>query len=49
MVLRGMDLMSTLSICVFPFLPFDALKIILAAFLSDRLAKPLEKVTEGKR
>ena len=49
MVLRGMDLMSTLSICVFPFLPFDALKIILAAFLSDRLAKPLEKMTEGKR
>ena len=43
MVIRGTDLMSTLSICVFPFLPFDALKILLAAFLSDRLEKPLEK------
>lgn len=44
MVLRGLDLMSTLSVCVFPFLPFDALKIVLAAFLSDRLKKPLEKI-----
>ena len=49
MVIRGMDLMSTLSICVFPFLPFDAVKIILAAFLSGRLEKPLEKITESGR
>lgn len=49
MVIRGMDLMSTLSICVFPFLPFDAVKIILAAFLPGRLEKPLEKITESGR
>ena len=47
MILRGMDLMSTLSVCVFPFLPFDALKIVLAAFLSQRLEQPLEKAMEA--
>ncbi|MBR1686356.1 MAG: biotin transporter BioY, partial [Clostridia bacterium] len=43
MVTKGTDLMTSLSLCVLPFLPFDAVKILLAAFLSLRLEKPLQK------
>ncbi len=43
MVLRGVDLQTCLSICVWPFIPFDALKIALAVFLSSRLEKPLAR------
>ena len=41
MVLTGMNLMTSLTYCVLPFLPGDAVKIALAAFLSLRLRKPL--------
>ena len=43
MVLRGTDLLSTLSVCVFPFLPFDAVKIVLATAVGRRLRKPLAR------
>ena len=43
MVTKGTDLMTSLSLCVLPFLPFDAVKILLAALLSLRLEKPLQK------
>lgn len=36
-VSAGQALLSALSVCVLPFLPFDAGKIALAAFLSRRL------------
>ena len=41
MVVTGMNLMTSLTYCVFPFLPGDAVKIILAALLALRLRKPL--------
>lgn len=37
MVLTGMDLVTSLSFCVIPFLPGDAVKIILASALSVKL------------
>ena len=41
MVVTGMNLVTSLTYCVFPFLPGDAVKIILAALLALRLRKPL--------
>lgn len=41
MVLTGMNLVTSLSYCVIPFLPGDAVKILLAAVLSLRLQKPM--------
>ncbi len=41
MVTKHTGLLPSLSLCVFPFLPFDAVKIALAALLSVRLQKPL--------
>ena len=40
MVLTGTDLMGSLVACVFPFLPGDAVKIVLAVILIRRL-KPV--------
>ena len=40
-VLTGMNLATSMSYCVIPFLPGDAVKILLAAFLALRLRKPL--------
>lgn len=37
----GNSLAASLSLCVFPFLPGDAVKILLAAFLTPRLKKAL--------
>ncbi len=44
MVLTGNGLWASLTICVFPFLLGDAVKILLAAFLAGRLEKPLRRV-----
>ena len=41
MVLTGMNLATSMGYCVIPFLPGDAVKILLAAFLALRLRKPL--------
>lgn len=41
MVITGMNLVTSLTYCVIPFLPGDAVKIILAALLALRLQKPL--------
>lgn len=43
MVLSGNGLWVSLSYCVLPFLPGDALKILLAALLTRRLQKVLQK------
>ena len=42
MVITGMSLQLSLTYCVLPFLPGDAVKIALAAFLALRLQKPLQ-------
>lgn len=42
MVITGMNLHLSLTYCVLPFLPGDAVKIALAAFLALRLRKPLQ-------
>ena len=41
MLTAGVSLRGALSICVLPFIPGDILKIVLAAYLSLRLQKPL--------
>ena len=41
MVLSGNSLWVSLSYCVLPFLPGDALKILLAALLTGRLKKAM--------
>ncbi len=43
MLTKHTDLMTSLNLCVLPFLPFDAVKIALAAFLSTRLYGPMKK------
>ena len=43
-ILTGRTLWESLGLCVIPYLPGDAVKIALAAFLSTRLYKPLSKV-----
>ena len=47
MVSRHVGLMAALTTCVMPFLPFDAIKIALAAFLSQRLYEPLKRIVRG--
>ena len=42
MVITGMSLQLSLTYCVLPFLPGDAVKIALATFLALRLRKPLQ-------
>ena len=44
MVSRQVALMSALSVCVLPFLPFDAVKIALAALLAGRLKPVLARL-----
>ena len=41
MILTGMNLATSLSYCVFPFLPGDAVKIALAALMAVRLQRPM--------
>lgn len=41
MAVTGLNLATSMSYCVIPFLPGDAVKILLAAFLALRLRKPL--------
>ena len=45
MVISGLNLATSLSYCVLPFLPGDAVKILLAAFLALRLRKPLQAMS----
>ena len=45
MVISGLNLATSLSYCVLPFLPGDAVKILLAAFLALRLRKPLQALS----
>ena len=42
MYLSGRTLSESLSLCVIPFLPGDAAKIVLAAFLTPRLRKAMK-------
>ena len=44
MVLTGMGLMTSLSYCVFPFLPGDAVKIALAALMAVKLKRPMRAI-----
>lgn len=44
MVLRHTGLVESLSLCVFPFLPFDAVKIYLAWLLARYLRAPLRSI-----
>ena len=44
MLLTGTDLSGTLAVCVLPFLPGDALKVLLAAALARRMEKPLRSM-----
>lgn len=44
MALTRSPLWLSLTYCVFPFLPGDAVKIALAVLLAGRLAKPLRRV-----
>jgi len=44
MALTRMNLATSLSYCVIPFLPGDAVKIVLAAVLSLRLREPLSRL-----
>lgn len=45
MLLTHLPLAASLSYCVLPFLPGDAIKIVLAAFLALRLRKPLSSLS----
>ena len=45
MVISGLNLATSLSYCVLPFLPGDTVKILLAAFLALRLRKPLQALS----
>ena len=42
MAISGLDLVKSLGYCVVPFLPGDAVKILLAAFLALRLRRPMQ-------
>ncbi len=44
MLTKGTGLMASLSACVFPFLPGDALKIALAVMLAQRLHGPMQQM-----
>ena len=45
MAISGLNLATSLSYCVLPFLPGDAVKILLAALLALRLRKPLQALS----
>ena len=47
MAVQHVDFMKGLSLCVLPFLPFDAGKIILAAVLALRLRPILQRMVPG--
>lgn len=47
MVTKGVGLWASLTMCVIPFLPGDAVKIALAVVLSLRLEKPMKRVLHG--
>lgn len=47
MAISGLDLVTSLGYCVLPFLPGDAVKILLAAFLALRLRKPMQAMGFG--
>ena len=40
-LISGTDFAGSLAVCALPFLPGDALKILLAAALARRMRKPL--------
>ena len=44
MVITGMNLVTSLTYCVIPFLPGDVVKILLAALLALRLQKPMRSM-----
>ena len=44
MVLTGTPLWTSLTWCVLPFLPGDAVKILLAALLAKRLQAPMRRI-----
>lgn len=44
MAISGLNLATSLGYCVLPFLPGDAVKILLAAILALRLRKPLQAI-----
>ncbi|MCR4707328.1 MAG: biotin transporter BioY [Clostridiales bacterium] len=44
MLLSGMSLSSSLSLCVVPFLPGDAVKVFMAAFLAVRMRPILTRM-----
>ena len=44
MYVRGTGLMEALGLCVFPFLPGDAAKVLVAAVLAQRLVPVVSKI-----
>lgn len=46
MVVTGLGWRASLSYCVLPFLPGDALKILLAAWLAGRLGRQVERMLQ---
>lgn len=44
MHVSGRDMMTSLSICVLPFVPFDAIKVALAVLMALRLYKPMKQI-----
>ena len=42
---QARPLATVMALCVTPFLPFDAVKIVLAAVLSRRLYEPMRRLT----
>ena len=47
MVTKGIGLWASLTMCVIPFLPGDAIKIALAVILSLRLYAPMKRALHG--
>ena len=45
MLLTSVPLWTALTLCVIPFIPGDAAKILLAAALARRLERPLKRIT----
>ena len=46
MILSGNSLAVSLSYCVWPFIPGDIVKVLLAALLTLRLRKPLAAILQ---
>ncbi|MEA5059462.1 MAG: biotin transporter BioY [Clostridia bacterium] len=44
MAVTGLDLWTSLGYCVLPFIPGDAVKILMAAFLAKRLRPQVERM-----